>query len=203
MRASTKGVSMQLRSRRTAVAAVAVAAIAAGGAGVALAARGGEEAGEEHSAFLENVAAELGVEPEALEDAFQTAALDRLDAAVADGRIPEERADQIRERIEQGLPPQHRAFPGHGPFSGHGSFSGYGPYVGLLDTASTYLGLEPEELRARLREGNSLADVARAEGKSVEGLEEALLADARERIHDLVNQTPGEAPLPEEDSGTG
>jgi hypothetical protein len=186
---------MRLRSRRTVAAAAAVAALA-GGAGVAIAATdGGAGPGDERLAFLASVASELGIEPAALEDAFQAVALGRLDAAVADGRIPEERADAIRERIEEGLPPLHG--PHHGP--GHGA----GGVLG--EAAATYLGLEPEELRERLRDGDSLADIARAEGKSVEGLEEALLAQAKERIHDLVNRPLGEIERPKqpEEPATG
>jgi hypothetical protein len=180
----TKGALMNLRSKRTVAAAVAVAALA-GGAGVAIAAtQGNGDPAEERSAFLDGVASELGVEPEALEDAFQATALERLDAAVADGRISEERAAEIRERIEQGLPPMGR---GHGGPGDGGP--GHGPGGELFGTAAEYLGLEPDEVFERLRAGDSLADIATAEGKSVQGLEEALLADAEERIHELVNRS--------------
>jgi hypothetical protein len=42
-------------------------------------------------------------------------------------------------------------------------------------------------LREKLRDGQSLADVAKAEGKSVEGLEQALLAKAKKRLDEAVD----------------
>ncbi len=57
-----------------------------------------------------------------------------------------------------------------------------GPAVGILAEAAEYLGLERAELRDRLRDGSSLADVARAEGKSVDGLKAALRAEFVRRL---------------------
>jgi hypothetical protein len=51
-----------------------------------------------------------------------------------------------------------------------------------LDEAAEYLELSESELRERLRDGDTLAEVAEEEGKSVEGLVDALVAAGRERI---------------------
>ena len=51
-----------------------------------------------------------------------------------------------------------------------------------LDDAAEYLELSESELRDRLREGETLAEVAEDKGKSVDGLVAALTAAARERI---------------------
>jgi hypothetical protein len=48
-----------------------------------------------------------------------------------------------------------------------------------LDAAADYLGLTRAELGRRLMKGSSLADIARAEGKAVEGLEDAIVAAAK------------------------
>ena len=45
-----------------------------------------------------------------------------------------------------------------------------------IAAAADYLGLSPTDLRAQLRSGTSLADVAAAQGKSVAGLEDAMVA---------------------------
>jgi hypothetical protein len=67
-----------------------------------------------------------------------------------------------------------------------------GPIVGILGEAAEYLGLERTELRERLRNGSSLADVARAEGKSVDGLKatlrEAFIAELDARLDTLVER---------------
>jgi hypothetical protein len=54
---------------------------------------------------------------------------------------------------------------------------------GLFSVAADYIGLTREQLRAELRKGQSLAQVAAAQGKSREGLEQALLAAAEERLN--------------------
>jgi len=45
-----------------------------------------------------------------------------------------------------------------------------------MAAAADYLGLSLTDLRAELRSGTSLADVAAAQGKSVSGLEDAMIA---------------------------
>jgi hypothetical protein len=52
----------------------------------------------------------------------------------------------------------------------------------VLRTSAAYLGLTPAKLRAQLRAGRSLAAVAAARGKSVSGLEDAIVAAAVNRI---------------------
>jgi len=69
---------------------------------------------------------------------------------------------------------------------------GFGPLLGLgaprelTRTAAAYLGLSADELDSRLRDGRSLAEVARAEGKSVDGLQEAVVAAAKTRLDAAV-----------------
>ena len=55
-----------------------------------------------------------------------------------------------------------------------------------LEAAASYLGLTVEELHGELADGNSLADVARDEGKSVHGLVAALVDAGEESIDDAV-----------------
>jgi hypothetical protein len=49
-----------------------------------------------------------------------------------------------------------------------------------------YLGLTEEELRTQLESGKTLAQVAADQGKSVDGLESAILAGAKARLDDAV-----------------
>jgi hypothetical protein len=134
---------------------------------------------QEREAFQAAVAEKLGVTTDELQDAYKAAALEQLDAAAAAGGLTQEQADAIRERIESGdfLGPH-----GFGFFGGHGlRLPGH-----HLEGAADYLGLTEEELHERLRNGLSLADIATAEGRSVDGLKLALLASARERLDQAV-----------------
>ncbi len=65
-------------------------------------------------------------------------------------------------------------FPGR-----HGAAYGGGT---AIDAAAKYLGRTEAQLRGRLQDGASLAAIARAQGKSVTGLENAIVAAVRERL---------------------
>ncbi len=177
-------------TKRTLIVAAAVAAVAVG-AGAAVAKTSGVfDPKAERDAFDAAVAKKLGVTQQKLEDAYKAAALERLDAAVKDGRLSQEQADALRQRIESGdsLGPGLFLGPrGFGGFGHHGfGPPGFGPLGGKLDAAAQYLGLTVSELATKLQSGQSLADVAKAEGKSVEGLKSAMLSDAKAKLDQAV-----------------
>jgi hypothetical protein len=72
---------------------------------------------------------------------------------------------------------------GHGGSSASSSASSAASandsHLGPLSAAATYLGLTTGELRTQLGAGKSLAAIATAQGKSVSGLEDALLANLK------------------------
>ena len=57
---------------------------------------------------------------------------------------------------------------------------------GLLKTAATYLGVTNAQLVTDLRAGKSLAQVATAKSKSVDGLKQALLAALKQKVDAAV-----------------
>jgi len=153
--------------------------VVAVGAGAAVAETSGVfDAKAEHQAFEASVAKQLGVTTQQLENAYKTAALERLDAAVAAGRITKEQADVMRSRIESG------GFLG--PFGMLGGPGMQGPGGGHLSAAAAYIGIDETTLADKLQSGQSLADVARANGKSVEGLKQALIADEKKELDQAV-----------------
>src|SRR5688572_8027828 len=88
--------------RRTLVVG-AVAVVVVLGAGAAVAATSDVfDPRAEQEAFQAAVAEKLGVTTAELENAYKDASLEQLDAAVEAGRITEEHADAIRERIQSG-----------------------------------------------------------------------------------------------------
>jgi hypothetical protein len=55
-----------------------------------------------------------------------------------------------------------------------------------LSAAADYLGLSEAQLRTKLTAGRTLADIAKARGKSVDGLKQAILAEAGKKLDQLV-----------------
>lgn len=53
--------------------------------------------------------------------------------------------------------------------------------------AASYLGLSEAELRTQLSGGKTLADVAKAQGKTVAGLVAALVADEKKELQEAVS----------------
>jgi hypothetical protein len=162
-------------NRRVVAAGAAALLVAVGGGGaIAATATGGPE--EESRAVIDDAAERLGVESTALSAALKQALAARVDAAVADGRLTEARAAEIKERIAADDFPLVGMFgrPGH-----HGP--GGGRFLDL-GAAATYLGVTAEELRTSLRDGDTLAEVAGEEGKSVAGLIAALVEAAKARL---------------------
>ena len=176
----------QFATRRNLVVGATVVAVAVGAGAAVAKTSGAFDPKAEHEAFDAAVAKKLGVTPQKLEDAYKAAALERLDAAVNAGRLTQEQADALRQRIESG------DFAGPGLFLGPGGFGAFdhhgafGPPGSKLDTAAGYLGLSESQLVTKLQSGQSLADVAKAQGKSVDGLKQALIADAKEKLDQAV-----------------
>ena len=153
----------------------ALVAILAIGAGVAAA----DSIGTDQDAFLNDVAKRLNVTPAALKAALKGANDDRIDAAVAAGKITKAQGDAMKARSAQ---------DGGVPFFGGHRGGGFGHHDGpaSLAAAAKYLGLTEAELRTQLEAGKTLAEIAKAQGKTVDGLEKALTADAKAKLDAAV-----------------
>ena len=164
--------------KRTKLAAGAGAALAVVGAGGALAANQLSPS-EESKAVVEDAAKQLGVDPAKLSDALRKALENRIDEAVKAGRLTEEQGEAMKQRIEADDFPLFG-----GPGFGHRGFAHRG--FRDLGAAATYLGLDEDALQARLRDGDTLAEVAKDEGKSVDGLVSAIVAATTKRLDEAV-----------------
>ena len=167
---------------------VASALSLAVGAGGAIAAS--KSSGTREDGFLARVAGHLGISTEKLEDATKQAAIDQVDADLEAGRITKAQADELKARIREGGAPFFFGRP-HFRSDGPGGFDRprlfHAPF-GHLSAAADYLGLSVPELLEQLTSGKSLADVAEAEDKSVDGLKDAMVADAKERLDQAVEE---------------
>jgi polyhydroxyalkanoate synthesis regulator phasin len=165
--------------RRLSVLLAGLAAVAALGvaAGTARAA--------DRPTLVDDVAARLGVTPEKLRAAFTDALAARIDAAVKAGKLTPEQGAKLKERLADAkglglrirgrLAHHQKAFVHRIRVRTHR----LGPVAG-------YLGITPQELRTELRSGKSLAEIATAHGKTVDGLVDAITAKAKERLDKAV-----------------
>lgn len=165
--------------------AVALLLAALGAAG-AVAASQLFSPGEASKAVIDDAAAQLGVEPEALSDALKQALKNRVDEAVEAGRLTEEQGQRLKERIDSDEYPSlfGRGHLGRGHFGRFGHFGHFG-HFGLLGAAASYLGLTEAELREALK-SKSLAAIAEEQGKAVSGLVQELVATQTQRIDEAV-----------------
>ena len=175
-------------SVRRKIVAAAAAVLAVGGAGAAIAATQFKHSpSQESKAVVSDAAKQLGVQPSELSSALKKALKDRVDAAVADKRLTKEQGDALKKRIDSDEFPLVAA-PGLGfGFRGH---------FGFRDTASATTGspacprrrstsASPRASSAsKLESGKSLADVAKAQDKSVAGL----VSDAQGRPAEEAGQ---------------
>jgi hypothetical protein len=164
---------------KLAIGASAVLVVAGGG--VAVGATRFASPKEENQAVIADAAKQLGIEPSKLSDALKTALKNRVDAAVAAGRITRAEGDAMKARIDAGGP---MLFPGAPPNGfRHDGFRHDGPG---LDAAATYLGLTEDQLRTELEGGKTLAQVATAHGKTADGLVGALVDAAGKKLDAAV-----------------
>jgi len=138
-------------------------------------------------------------------DAIVAAEQDRLDELVADGRLTQEQADalsgDLNERatdlVNGDLAPFPLLEPGFGPgvigppgpFGGPGFIAGPGPWGfvdGPLGAAADVIGIDESALLAAIAEGDTIADVARANDVEVSEVVDAIVASMQERLDEAV-----------------
>jgi polyhydroxyalkanoate synthesis regulator phasin len=164
-------------NRKVVVAGVAVLAVAVTGG--AIAATKADDRKAESQAVVNDAAKQLGVQPNELSAALKTALAKRVDAAVKAGTITKAEGDAMKARINTG------DFPLFG--GGHrGDHKGGLRIHHSLDAAASYLGLTEAQLKAQVSSGKTLAQVAKAQSKSVDGLVDALVKDANAKIDQAV-----------------
>jgi hypothetical protein len=158
---------------RRIAAITAAGAIVAGGAGAAIGATTGSKAEKE---VLADAAKRLDTTPEKLRSALAEAQDAQLDKAVKAGEITQAQADEIKARRKASgrvLGGPGAGGPGHHR-GGRGGFRGPGRGIPILDAAAKALGLTPAKLHEQLHDGKSIADVAKAQNKSLDSVKDAV-----------------------------
>lgn len=118
-------------------------------------------------------------------DALVQAVEDELDEAVDDGKISDDQRDAIVDKLDEWITALvHHEFGGEHHRRGRARAMVRGV---LLEAAADYLDLSEDEVVNRLRDGDSLADIADDEDESVQGLVNALVDAAEEALDDAVD----------------
>jgi hypothetical protein len=160
-----------------------------GGATLALAATGGAAYAATQSdatgqqAFIGDVAKRLHVSPSQLTSAVKAALIDRLNAEVKAGRLTQAEANKIEQQITQSAKLPFFFAPG-----AHRFFHVEGKPGGVFHAAASYLGITTPQLLSDLQSGQSLAHIAKAHGKSVSGLEQAIVTAVKTRLDRAVSK---------------
>ncbi len=168
---------MQMKIKIAGITAAA-AALVGGGAAIAADRLSPKQ---ESDAVVADAAKQLGIDATKLDAALKKALENRVDAAVTAGRITKAQGEAMKARIAAGEVP----LVGLGGGPGHGR----GHHVvrfGDLDAAASYLGITEEALRTSLSDGSTLAEIAKANGKTVDGLKDALVAAAKADLAQAV-----------------
>ncbi|WP_217921201.1 hypothetical protein [Miltoncostaea oceani] len=188
--------------RRTKIAILAAGAVASAGiAGGAVAATsgGGDQASDLAEAINERAGTQITADD--VTGAYQDLLKERLDEAVAAGRITQAQADEMLERAKDapGLP----GFGGHGPGMGRGGPGG--PHGAVLDEVAAKLKLTEAQIRTKLEAGSTLTRIAKAQGVAraeliatiraaltADGVPAARTAELAAHIADDTRPEPGE-----------
>jgi hypothetical protein len=161
-------------NRHTVGAFAATATLLVGGGAALAAATANGERSARCEARLARIAEQRGISVEQLTADIKARLLARIDAAEKAGRITEERAAKLRERVAAASICAARSHA-----LGH-----IGARV-MLRAGAAFLGLDRQELRSQLP-GTSLAALAEKQGKSTSALEAAMVAPAKAHLAKAV-----------------
>ena len=135
---------------------------------------------------LASIALAHGKTVAGLEAAIVADAKTHLDKAVADGKLTADEAAQRLQKLQQRVAQLVMRTGGHGKNPAPRRRA-RAAIRGAVKATAKYLGLTTEQIRTQLQSGKSLAEIATAQGKSVDGLKAAIVADAKATIDKLVS----------------
>jgi len=162
-------------NRLTAVSLVTATALLAGG-GAALAGDGPDRAAR-CDAFLAKAAEKRGVSVDQLTADLKARVTAKIDAAEQAGKLTAEQAAAKRAAVAEAAGCKAVATKAR-KARGKAKLAAFR----MLAAAAEYLDLPKAELWAELKQGTTLAQLASAKGKTVAGLQAAMLTKAKERL---------------------
>lgn len=185
-----------MKARRMAALALS-GVLVAGGTGAAIAAATKDDVKQTEQAILDDAAERLDVTPEKLRDALSAAQAAQLDQAVKDGELTQKQADAIKQaRQQSGRVLAGPGLRGGAGGTGHGVLrlrGGHGAPMlrglglrGMFEDVARALGTTDDQLREQLRDGKSVAEIAKANGKSLADVRSAVKAAVKTRLDQAV-----------------
>jgi uncharacterized protein YidB (DUF937 family) len=129
---------------------------------------------------LAEVAEANGVDPQHVVDVLVERGTERLDAAVAAGRIDQATADERKATL-----PDRATDLVNGELERDAHR--HPRRAAAIRTAAEAIGIDADQLRAALGDGQTIAQVAEAHGVDPQDVIDALVAHATERITKVVN----------------
>jgi len=143
--------------------------------------------------FHDAVARVLGISSEQYDTALNQAREEVLDKAVKEGNLTQEQADQIRERADEGFGPGMmgggfgRGMMGRGMMGrGWGLDMMGDSEESLIAVAADKLGMTVEDLQTQLKDGKTVADLAKEKGVDLQTIVDAFMASRQEKLSQAV-----------------
>jgi predicted DNA-binding protein YlxM (UPF0122 family) len=142
---------------------------------------------------LGEVAEAQGVDTQAIVDAVHAQVTEMLKEAVENGRISQEQADRILERLAECDGEELRCLglpfgPTGGGRSGFRTGGGWWGSWGGMDAAAEVLGMETDDLMAELRDGKTLAEIAEEKGADFEAVQDAMNAQMEQMLQQAEDE---------------
>lgn len=139
--------------------------------------------------FREAVAGILGISVEEYDVAVDQAREQVLDKAVEEGDLTQEQADRVRERADGGLGAgmMGRGIMGRG-MMGRGMMGEMmdDSKGSLIAVAADKLGMNVDELKTQLKDGKTVADLAKEKGVDLQTIVDAFMAARQETLNQAV-----------------
>jgi hypothetical protein len=135
------------------------------------------------NSFLDKLAAGLNIDRATLDSAIVTAGNNTADEAVQQGTLTQAQADALKQRLQQG---EFRSLLGGRGGKGFGGPRVAGVKQAMFDAAAGALNLSTDELMTQLRSGQTLAEIAQAQGTTEQAVIDAALAAARTQLDQAV-----------------
>ena len=130
------------------------------------------------SRFKEELATQLGISVDELNTALDDTQFALIDQAVEDGKLTETEAEKLRARVEEG----HNLLP----FGGARDRIEHRLKVGLVEAAASVLDVDGSVIKEGVQNGDTLAEIANANGMSTDEFKTALLAEVKSTLDTKV-----------------